>query len=74
MTKKFFSFARQQQPAAQIIEQPETELVLQRLDPARQCRLSDAQLGCGLRYRAAFADRDERLKVFEVHSAYAGFS
>jgi hypothetical protein len=74
VTKKFFPFARQQESAAPIVEQPETQLVLQRFNPARQRRLSDAQLGCGSRYRAAFADRDKRLKVFEVHHAYAQFS
>ncbi len=34
MTKKLIPFARQRQPAAQIVEQPETQLFLQSLDPA----------------------------------------
>ena len=47
VTKKLLAFSRQQESAAQIVEQRKPQLFLQSLNPARQRRLSDAQFGCG---------------------------
>ena len=62
------AFAGQDQPSANAIEQPDSELCLEIIDLAGQCGLRDSQAKRRLRDRSLFGNGDERSQVSQIHA------